>query len=82
MGDKAEPYLQDRSQEDGDACQDEDHDSSHPLFPGGHEHTVRCDLEDTRQPVPALPAFLRDLKLVMSNTIDSQGSLVGLCLAA
>lgn len=48
MSDKAESHLQDRSQEDGDACQDEDHDSSHSLLPGEDEHTVRCDLGNTR----------------------------------
>lgn len=39
----AEPHLQDRSQEDGDASQDEDDGAGHSLFPGRQGHRVRVN---------------------------------------
>lgn len=39
LGAGTKSHLQDRSQEDGDPCQDEDDGACHSLFPGREEHS-------------------------------------------
>lgn len=39
LGAGTKSHLQDRSQEDGDPCQDEDDGARHSLFPGREEHS-------------------------------------------